>query len=111
METPPDFAVAVRFSDGEAVVDVSGEIDIATAPALSAAIDCVPFVDLAHVIVDLGNVTFIDSTGLSTLLGMRSRLAAHDVTMTVANVQPQTAKLFGLTGVDAVLLDEANRQA
>ena len=61
-----DFAVTAAFRDGCQVLTTSGELDIHTAPKLRAALD--GDVDGLPVIVDLTALTFIDSSGLHTLL-------------------------------------------
>ena len=61
-----EFAVTAAFRDGCQVLTTSGELDIHTAPKLRAALD--GDVDGLPVIVDLTALTFIDSSGLHTLL-------------------------------------------
>ena len=61
-----EFAVTAVFRDGCQVLTTSGELDIHTAPKLHAALD--RDVDGLPVIVDLTALTFIDSSGLHTLL-------------------------------------------
>lgn len=51
------------------VVSVSGEIDVYTAGSLRKHLTCVIDRDHADVIVDLAEVTFMDSTGLGVLIG------------------------------------------
>jgi len=61
-----EFAVTAAFRDGCQVLTTSGELDIRTAPELHAALD--RDIDGLPVIVDLTALTFIDSSGLHTLL-------------------------------------------
>jgi anti-sigma B factor antagonist len=56
---------------------VSGEIDANTAPALADALATHrPDVAGEHLVVDLSDVGFVDSSGLAVLLAARGRLAA-----------------------------------
>ena len=66
-----DFKVDVAHSDACAVVNVAGELDIATAPQLVAALDEVR--DAPKVVVNLLATSFIDSTGLTTLFRAHKR--------------------------------------
>lgn len=60
-------------SDGASlVVRVAGELDIATAPQLGRYLENLQGV----VVVDLSEVTFLDSTGLNMLVNARKRLHA-----------------------------------
>ena len=53
-----------RFDSGTAVVSVSGELDLATAPALEQTLVGVADDRTDEVIVDLTGCTFLDSQGL-----------------------------------------------
>lgn len=55
------------------VVTVSGEVDMATAPRLRAALERAS--GAAEVRVDMRAVTFMDSTGLSALVSAHQALA------------------------------------
>ena len=56
------------------VVRVVGEVDLATAPELQARLAELP-ADGGTVIIDLSEVTFLDSTGLSVLVAGWKRLS------------------------------------
>lgn len=91
-------ALVIETSRGEenAVIAVSGEVDLATAPQLEAAIAAV---DAGVVVADLTGVTFIDSTGLRVLIGAHE--AARDTGGRFAIVVDDgpVTKLFSITGV------------
>jgi anti-sigma B factor antagonist len=55
------------------VVDLHGDLDIATAPAITARLD--PLTATAHpdLVVDLREVTFVDCSGLAALCRARRR--------------------------------------
>jgi anti-sigma B factor antagonist len=65
-ETYPPFAVAVQRHDGVATIEVSGELDLATVPRLSATVG--EHADARLLVLDLNRVTFIDSTGVRVLI-------------------------------------------
>lgn len=72
----------VGVASGNPVVAFSGEIDLATAPGMSAALE--PWVEAGGpVTVDLSEVTFMDSTGVHALvdaaraLGGRGYIVIH----------------------------------
>jgi anti-anti-sigma factor len=56
---------------GTAILNVSGEVDLATAPSLQTALLAVMERSSSRVIVDMVDVTFMDSSGLSALLAAR----------------------------------------
>jgi anti-sigma B factor antagonist len=84
----------VSRSNGSSVVAVAGEIDIATAPELANILD-----DFAQesVIVDLSAVTFIDSSGLATLVEAHRRISSDGGRLVIDRVQPRVQKVFEIT--------------
>jgi anti-sigma B factor antagonist len=105
MGTSEEFALTVRQRADRATVEVRGELDVATGPALSDAVSVLTRDGLTGVVIDLDQVTFVDSKGLSALLDSHRDAIERDMTLRVINLQPAVAKLFRITGVDAVLLD------
>ena len=65
-ETYPPFEVTVQRNDELATIMVSGELDLATVPLLSAA--ATEHDDAGLLVLDLTAVTFIDSTGVRVLI-------------------------------------------
>ncbi len=60
--------------DGYELLAVQGELDIATAPRMIAALN-EAFANLARpLVVDLSDVDFMDSTGLALLINARRRV-------------------------------------
>ena len=104
-------AIGVRSERGHAIVTVAGEIDMFTAARLRERL-----LELAAVgrpvVIDLDQVGFMDSAGLSALVGAANRAAAHGGSLRVVCARPKILKLFRLTGLDrrlrpAPTLDEA----
>ena len=60
-------------SDGLDVLVVQGELDIATAPRMIAALNEALAGDETPLVVDLSRVVFMDSTGLALLMNARRR--------------------------------------
>jgi anti-sigma B factor antagonist len=82
-----------------ALLAVSGELDIATAPELEQALDQICPDQVKLVVVDLRDLEFMDSTGLSTLVRAHQRLAERDCELTLVRGPPQVQRLLDLTGV------------
>jgi anti-anti-sigma factor len=68
--------LAVKRSriDGYELLSVEGELDIATAPRMIAAINEAVADMAAPLVVDLSDVVFMDSTGLALLMNARRRV-------------------------------------
>ena len=77
-----------------------GELDAGNIDAFRAAIVGVSDGGTERVILDLGELDFIDSTGLGGLVGALRRFREMGGDVTLANVRPRVAKLLELTGLD-----------
>jgi anti-sigma B factor antagonist len=70
-------AVERTSRDGVDVLFVEGEIDVASAPRLIAALNDAVAEAARSVIIDLTSVGFMDSTGLALLINAHRRLAVR----------------------------------
>ncbi|MGI5347063.1 STAS domain-containing protein [Streptomyces sp. CA-250714] len=66
-----------RLVGGVTVVELSGEIDIRTAPSLGARLDALTAGPRPELVVDLRSVSFIDCSGLRLLCRARNRTVAR----------------------------------
>lgn len=87
---------------GRPVVELSGEIDVYTAPRLREAL--LGFVGAGNyrLIIDLEGVEFLDSTGLGVLVGGLKRVRAHDGGIDLVCTQSRILRIFRVTGLDKV---------
>ena len=83
------------------VVVASGEIDIATSPALREALVAAAE-SSSNVVVDLSAVTFLDSTGLGVLMGGFRTLFGHG-SMCLVGPTGMVAKVLRVTRLDQVI--------
>lgn len=93
------FGISEECVDGTSVVTVSGEVDVATAPAVRDCLDQVISRDRGPVVVDLVGVTFIDSTGLGVLIGAHRRCGELGRVLHVVVVEQRIRKVFEITGL------------
>jgi anti-anti-sigma factor len=93
---PCEFSVTRQAHGTVTVLVVVGELDMATTPLLEEALD-----DLerdAAVVLDLGDLTFIDSHGLHAIFG-----CARKQDLILARPQPNIIRLLELTKGERVL--------
>jgi anti-anti-sigma factor len=83
--------------DDSLVLEVHGELDIATSPMLDDALAGARRTDVARIVVDLVAVSFIDSTALHVLI-RHVRAEADRRRIQLTKSSPQTRRLFQLTG-------------
>lgn len=92
-------AIAAEFAPPRMTLALKGELDLADAPSLEREILALPWSHLTELIVDLAEVTFVDSTGLHVLIRASQRAAAAGVRFSVVHVPEQPRKLFTLVGL------------
>jgi anti-sigma B factor antagonist len=101
------FGVGVVNHNGRAIVFISGEIDMSSSPAVCDALSTAQQ-GSTDVIVDLSKVTFIDSTGINSLI-RAFRRAPDDGSLQVVGAKSIVRRVFQITGVSELLLLEPPR--
>jgi len=100
---PATLSVNVDHNGARVLVTVSGEIDLETSAQFSSVL-----ADLdggGHVRLDLGDVTYIDSTGLRVLLTARDAAAEAGGSLRVSATSSIVARLIEITGSADLLGD------
>jgi len=97
-----DLTLATRDVEGTTVIAVGGEIDVYTAPRLRDRITELVAAGSYHLVVDLTDVDFLDSTGLGVLVGGLKKVRAHDGGLRLACPQERLLKIFRITGLAKV---------
>jgi anti-sigma B factor antagonist len=111
---PSSIAFGISKSEPDertSVVSVEGELDLSTAPRLKWML--VDSLEAGHsqLVVDLSLATFMDSTALGVLVGVKRRLD-EDARLAIVCVRPNVLKIFEFAGMDGAfaifpILDEA----
>tara|TARA_B100001559_G_C16277409_1_gene518946 strand:- start:97 stop:411 length:315 start_codon:yes stop_codon:yes gene_type:complete len=98
--------ITEQFRDKWVLLQISGEIDMATGPELRQRI--VQYVQEGHlhIILDLAKVDFIDSTGLGVLIGGLKRTRSHGGDLQCIGLSESLKEMFKLTGLDVVLTEK-----
>jgi anti-sigma B factor antagonist len=94
-----------RISEPDAAhteIQLGGEIDLGNAGDLGSDLcDAVDRSDTSPVVIDISNVTFIDSSGIAMMLRVHRHTNGRSVTWRGA--QPNVRRTLEVTGVDAVI--------
>jgi len=89
------------------VLDCAGELDLAAAPALESELELALGAAFERIVVDLSELEFIDSTGLSVLVKAHQRAQDTGVELGIVNPTAQVERLLSLTGLsDRLALGE-----
>jgi anti-sigma B factor antagonist len=85
--------------DDLTILAVSGELDMSTSPDLLNT--ALPLIDAGRrlLVLDLNDVTFCDSAGLSAFVQLQKRMATVDGSIALARPQPIVRSVLELTGL------------
>ena len=98
----PRFEVSEESLDGGAgVVAVRGEIHVSTAPELSSFLADALGRGIDSLVLDLSEVEFIDSTGLSVLLNVLRRVTQRGGALVIVCTNPTVLRLFEITRLES----------
>jgi anti-sigma B factor antagonist len=97
-----DFAIAHHLEGEIAVVEVSGWIEISSAPRLRDTLIGLIDEGHLHLVLDMSAVVFLDSTGLGVLVGALKRLRATGGTFGLVCAKEPLLKIFRITALDQV---------
>ena len=93
-----DLEFSLRLTEGIVVVDLAGRIEIGkTSSALSTVLRTLIDEGKRRVLLDLADVTFLDSTGLGTLVAGYATFEKNGGRLKLMNLSPKVAELLNLT--------------
>ncbi len=94
-------SVTTEVGDDAVVVRVSGELDLATAPHLRERLAQAAGVFVPpNVVVDVEELAFCDSTGLSVFTTALTGAEAAGGRLTLTGIRGQLARVLKITGLD-----------
>ena len=99
---PEAFSVRIEQHGAAAVVVPTGELDLATAPALEDALGRAFESGSARVVLDLRELEFIDSSGLRTLLTARRRADQSEAQFSLVAGHRSLERTLEIAGVHKV---------
>jgi anti-anti-sigma factor len=99
----PDWAIDVVHEPDRAVLRIAGDLDLETAPRLLAVAEPILAAESGGLVVDLSKVAFVDSSGLSALIRINTRLGKAQRPFQIVPPPPIVGKVFEITGLDRVL--------
>lgn len=99
MGAPDQLRIDLRRENDRIVLSLSGELDMANAPALQSALEGPELAETKTVVLDLQPLTFLDSTGLRVILAARELCWRRGQEFAVTPGSAQVQRLLSVTGV------------
>jgi anti-sigma B factor antagonist len=104
-------SIATRRTGAGTVLELHGELDLQTVPQLRLALSEALQRDDGAVVVDLVDVTFIDSTGLASLLNALRRLTRAGRRLLLACADGPVRRMLQLTRLDGTFAVHESAEA
>jgi anti-sigma B factor antagonist len=100
------FHAAADSAEGAIVIRLHGELDMATAPGLGRAMDTALDAKPSNLTLELGELTFLDSTGIRVLITACRRAGSQGCAFVLRSPRRPVLKALTLTGVDRLITIE-----
>lgn len=91
-----------RHGNQQAVIKVSGRFDAYSADAFKVELQSVTAAGYIRLVVDLAEVPFIDSSGLSALVSVFKVVREQNGTLTLANTGPEVTMALQMTRLNRI---------
>ncbi len=99
----PTFRVTVDPT-APAAIAAEGELDATSAPKLRTALEAAIAAGVGDIHLDLGGVTFIDSSGLQSITAVLRELRESGHDLSIASASRSVRRIFEVTGLRDLLL-------
>jgi anti-sigma B factor antagonist len=98
-----DLVIELHREPGRERLALSGELDLASSWNLVEAVSRLCREGAKAIVLDIGGLDFVDSTGLRAILTSRARCAEAQCAITIIpesdRIRPQVRRLFQVTGL------------
>ncbi|MGH2705378.1 MAG: STAS domain-containing protein [Actinomycetota bacterium] len=98
-----DFDVEARAEGDWQVLRVRGEIDVYTAPALERAITEQLDLESPRIVMDLAEVSFVDSTGLLAMIGGVRKARERNGSLVLVRPSTRLQHVLRITDLESIL--------
>lgn len=99
----PYLTIEVTSTPGARAIALNGEADLLGAPNIEAALADAATGEAQRIVVDLRNLTFIDSSGLRALMGGHEQCIAQGHELQIIPGPANVQRLFELSGMNEIL--------
>ncbi|MEK4027070.1 MULTISPECIES: anti-sigma factor antagonist [Bacillaceae] len=98
-----NITIDVKETEQQITVRITGEIDAYTAPKLRETVFPYTEKEKANIVIDLSEVSYMDSTGLGVFVGLFKSLNANGGTLQLIGLSERLRRLFDITGLADIM--------
>jgi anti-sigma B factor antagonist len=107
-------AMKTENKNGAIVCYMEGEIDINTAPDMKKNFEKILAKKVPKMVINFSKVTYVDSSGLATLVEILKLMRTYDGKLRLSNLSPKIKSLFEITKLEKlfeIMADETQALA
>jgi len=102
MDTEAEMVIHTEQRDGATIVSPVGDIDLGRSPALRRELQSVQDSRPKRIIVDLAQVSYMDSSGVATLVEALQFARKTKTTLVVCSLNDRVRSIFEIARLDTV---------
>jgi anti-sigma B factor antagonist len=103
-------SVKIENKNGLSVFHVDGEMDINSSPGIKKSFDKLLSARTPKVIINLSKVTYVDSSGLATLVEILKNMRSYGGKLRLSNLSAKVRSLFEITKLEKLFEIIANEE-
>ena len=89
-----------RLVNNTLYINLAGELDENTSSYAREKMDTMMALDnFRQIVIDLSELTFMDSTGIGILLGRYKKMKSHNIPIFICNPSSHAERIFQMTGL------------
>lgn len=102
----------IKTEKNTLITEISGELDHHSAAKIRSEIDAAISEETKNIILDLTNLTFMDSSGIGMIMGRYKKIQHHSGKLIIVAPKPQVKRILEMSGLLNIITIEASiRQA
>lgn len=96
--------IAFKVNDGFLVIKIDGDLDnLATFQYKTKLTEIIKINQFKQVVIDLSNVTFIDSSGIGLMLGRYNQVTNYGGHLILCGINKQIKKTIQISGIASII--------
>ena len=93
----------VNSANGNLIINLDGEMDALCCSKIRPQLEAIADTEHAHIILDINNICFIDSSGIGAIVFLFKRLKTQGRSMELIGVRGQPHELLTLLRIDTAI--------
>lgn len=98
-----NISVDLQNEDNKVIGFIEGEIDAFTAPMLREKLAEITLDDSKEIVLDLSEVSYMDSTGLGVFVGFFKTVKSENAKLKLTGLSSRLKRLFDITGLGEIM--------